>query len=42
MQAFKPGDVDLPNDGTVAPHNVITLPDNYNDIDFLGDAFNDE
>ncbi|EIE27346.1 hypothetical protein COCSUDRAFT_45823 [Coccomyxa subellipsoidea C-169] len=40
--AFKPGDVDLPNDGIVAPHNAITLPDNYNDIEFLGDSFNDE
>ena len=36
IQAFKPGDVDLPSAGAVAPLHAITLPDNYNDIEFLG------
>ena len=36
VQAFKPGNVDLPSDGTVAAVHTITLPDNYNDIEFLG------
>ncbi|BDA47997.1 probable double-strand-break repair protein rad21 homolog at N-terminal half [Coccomyxa sp. Obi] len=40
--AFKPNDVDLPTAGTVAPHNAITLPDNYNDIDFLEESFSTE
>ncbi|KAK9830472.1 hypothetical protein WJX72_011940 [[Myrmecia] bisecta] len=35
-QAFKPGDVNLPADGTTAPMNAITLPDDYNGIDLFG------
>lgn len=35
-QAFKPADVDLPPDGSIAPLAAITLPDNYNEIDPLG------
>lgn len=41
-QAFKPNEVDLPTSGTVAPHNAITLPDNYNNIDFLEESFSAE
>lgn len=33
-QAFKAADVDLPNDGNIAPMHAITLPDNFNTLDF--------
>ncbi len=33
-QAFKAGDVDLPTEGNIAPMHAITLPDNFNNLDF--------
>lgn len=33
-QAFKPAEVDLPEEGAKAPVTSITLPENYNDIEF--------
>jgi len=39
MQAFKPEEVDLPRDGTVAAHATITLPDDFTSLDFLGSTF---
>ncbi|KAA6426441.1 MAG: sister chromatid cohesion 1 4 [Trebouxia sp. A1-2] len=33
-QAFKAGDVDLPTEGIIAPMHAITLPDNFNNLDF--------
>ncbi|KAK9833545.1 hypothetical protein WJX81_003827 [Elliptochloris bilobata] len=35
-EAFQHGNVDLPAEGAMAPRAAITLPDNYNDTDFLG------
>ena len=39
MQAFKADEVDLPRDGTVAAHATITLPDDFNSLDFLSSTF---
>lgn len=33
-QAFKAADVDLPSEGVIAPMHAITLPDNFNRLDF--------
>lgn len=34
QQAFKAGNVDLPTEGLIAPMHAITLPDNFNNLDF--------
>lgn len=34
LQAFKAADVDLPKDSNIAPMHAITLPDNFNRLDF--------
>ena len=39
LQAFKAEEVDLPRDGKVAAHATITLPDDFNSLDFLGSTF---
>lgn len=33
-EAFKAGNVDLPTEGLIAPMHAITLPDNFNNLDF--------
>ncbi|CAK0784792.1 hypothetical protein CVIRNUC_007996 [Coccomyxa viridis] len=40
-QAFKP-EVDLPKDGTIAAHAAITLPVNFNSVDFLSAGFDQD
>lgn len=36
-QVFRPGTVDLPADAATAPDATITLPDNYDDLEFFFD-----
>ena len=36
-QVFRPGTVDLPADAATAPNATITLPDNYDDLEFFFD-----
>jgi len=36
-QVFRPGTVDLPADGAMAPDATITLPDNFDDLEFFFD-----
>ena len=38
-QAFKADEVDLPRDGKIAAYATITLPDDFNSLDFLGSTF---